>query len=58
MSPPKNWRYRCPNGHTSWSPRVNRDTTAKSDYYCRVCAKNNHDPHFDHLQDLKQETTA
>lgn len=42
------WRYRCPNGHTQWRVRCDR-------YYCRQCAVNGNDPHFEELQDMKAE---
>lgn len=50
------WRYRCPNGHTSWSGRKNVNgtgygggPTATAKYYCEHCGP------FDELIDMKKQ---
>jgi len=49
------WRYRCPEGHTSWTP-VSSDQhrgrqTVK--YYCRTCKD-----HYSELIDAKELSNA
>lgn len=50
------WRYRCPNGHTTFQYR-SRDprhgVEAGSKYYCSTCNRNGLDPHHDVLIDHK-----
>ena len=47
------WRYRCPEGHTSWERRVAYDTDwkqeAQAEYYCEHCGP------FDELVDIKAQ---
>ncbi|WP_231183518.1 hypothetical protein [Haladaptatus sp. DYF46] len=41
------WRYRCPNGHTTWEPTNNH-------LWCRACARQlDVDPEFWELYDSK-----
>jgi len=47
------WRYRCPNGHTSWKAVNSWQKQSQSKYYCRSCQQYGNDPHFDELQDMK-----
>lgn len=54
MSPPKHWRYRCPNGHTCWQRRTS-ESGSKSRYYCETCRSGGSDPHFEELVDTKTE---
>jgi hypothetical protein len=55
MSESEIWRYRCPEGHTSWQHRQGWKKEAKSEYYCDACRMNGDDPHFDELQDMKEQ---
>lgn len=48
----QDWRYRCPNGHTSWVRRVSHHADAP--YYCDSCERHGHDQYrFDALVDAK-----
>lgn len=49
------WRYRCPDGHTSWTPvRVDpHDGDPSTEYYCRTCKE-----HYDHLLDMMELSNA
>jgi len=39
------WRYRCPNGHTTWEPTNHH-------FWCASCARmDDVDPSFDELRD-------
>lgn len=42
----KSWRYRCPNGHTSWHPR-----TQIGGIYCSTCQQG-----YDTILDAKTGT--
>ena len=49
------WRYRCPEGHTSWTP-VSSDRGRNGPhvkYYCRTCKD-----HYDELIDAKELSDA
>ena len=53
MSDP--WRYRCPEGHTSWTP-VSSDRGRNGPhvkYYCRTCKD-----HYVELIDAKELSNA
>lgn len=47
MSSAEPWRYRCPEGHCSWSPRV------AGYFYCERC-----DERFPELVDTKRRSSA
>jgi len=52
------WRYRCPNGHTSWQARQSDLVESGGAYYCIACKQNGIDPHFDELADAKTGKTV
>lgn len=46
------WKYRCPEGHSSWAP-VNSNfirVSAEGPYYCNIC-----DERFEELQHKEAE---
>lgn len=51
------WRYRCPRGHSSWHTRNKEGGRGENEYYCRTCERNDLDPHFDELRDMKDESS-
>lgn len=56
MSAYEPWRWRCPNGHTSWTSRdvhdgMHNHEAARTPYRCRRCGVE-----FDELRDAKENT--
>lgn len=50
------WRFRCPNGHTSFQFRPgnpNHGVDAKTRYYCPVCRDTGRSPHHEFVIDAK-----
>lgn len=51
MSPdPSPWRYRCPNGHSSWVPLAE-----PGEYHCKTCEERFSE---DELLDMREEGTS
>lgn len=44
--PPRNWRFRCPEGHASWTPCPNNEP--ERTIRCKHC-----DKYWGHLRDMK-----
>jgi len=43
------WRFRCPNGHTTWEPTNHH-------FWCRTCARmDSTDGVFDQLRDVRED---
>jgi len=58
MSAYEPWRYRCPNGHASWTARDTGDgmrngEPADTRFRCETCGVE-----FDRLRDAKTQATA
>ena len=54
MTEPDPWRYRCPEGHTTWTSTQSGMKQAKAPFYCISCQrKDGVSPHFEKLTDAK-----